>query len=484
VVIRSGAIGVKAMNKMRTLFEKIWDNHVVAQEEDETLLYVDRCLIHEGSRHTFDTLHERGLSVAHPEKIFAFSDHYIPTDPQARARGISSIPDREIRNMVELLIRNTDEYGILRFGWGDNRQGILHVAGPELGLSQPGIVLVGADSHTSTHGAFGNLSFGIGASDTTHVVATQTIWQRRPGTLRIKIDGLLGFGVTAKDIILAVIAKIGIGGGIGYAIEYTGPTITRMSMNERMTICNMSIEAGAKAGMIAPDETTYEFLADRAFAPKGRAWDDALKFWRTLPSDAEAGFDKEVDIDATRVVPMVTWGTNPEQALPITERVPDPAKETNAERRTEYSKALSYMGLTPGMALTEIAIDRVFIGSCTNSRIDDIRAAAAVARLGRAVVPAWVVPGSESVKRQAEAEGLDRVLTEAGFEWRAAGCSLCTALNGDQLKPGERCGSTSNRNFQGRQGPGGRTHLMSPAMAAAAALRGHLVDVRELSTRK
>ena len=469
---------------MSTLFDKVWDSHIVAQEEDETLLYVDRCLIHEGSRHTFDTLHERGLSVAHPEKVFAFSDHYIPTDPQARTLGVASIPDPEIRNMVELLIRNTDEYKISRFGWGDDRQGILHVAGPELGLSQPGIVLVGADSHTSTHGACGNLSFGIGASETTHVVATQTIWQRRPDTFRIRIDGSLGFGVTAKDIILAIIAKIGIGGAIGYAIEYGGSTVARMTMNERMTICNMSIEAGAKAGMIAPDDTTYEFIANRPFAPKGQAWDEALRYWRTLSSEPEAKFDKEVEIDAARVVPMVTWGTNPEQALPITERVPNPERESNVERRTEYSNALSYMGLAPGIPLTDIAVDRVFIGSCTNSRIDDIRAAAAVAKLGRAVVPAWVVPGSESVKRQAEAEGLDRIFTEAGFEWRAAGCSLCTALNGDQLKPGERCGSTSNRNFQGRQGPGGRTHLMSPAMAAAAALAGHLVDVREFAARK
>ncbi len=468
---------------MRTMFEKVWDNHVVAQEEDETLLYVDRCLIHEGSRHTFDALHEQGLSVAHPDKVFAFSDHYVPTDPLIRARGIDAIPDADIRNMVKLLVQNTEEYGIARFGWGDERQGILHIAGPELGLSQPGIVLVGADSHTSTHGAFGNLSFGIGASETTHVIATQTIWQRRPGTLRIMIDGPVGFGVTAKDIILAIIAKIGVGGAIGHVIEYAGSTVRRMSMNERMTICNMSIEAGAKAGMIAPDDTTYEFLSNRPFAPRDQAWDDGLKFWRTLTSDAEAKFDKEVEIDAARVVPMVTWGTNPEQALPITERVPDPDQEADPERRTEYHRALSYMGLQPGMPLTEVAVDRVFIGSCTNSRIEDIRAAASIAKLGRAVVPAWVVPGSESVKRQAEAEGLDRIFIEAGFEWRAAGCSLCTALNGDQLQPGERCGSTSNRNFQGRQGPGGRTHLMSPAMAAAAALRGYLVDVREFGPR-
>jgi 3-isopropylmalate/(R)-2-methylmalate dehydratase large subunit len=472
------------MTQNKTLFDKVWDSHVVAQEEDETLLYVDRCLIHEGSRHTFDTLHERGLSVAHPDKVFAFSDHYIPSDPKSRAMGVASVADPEIRNMIELLTSNTAEYGIAKFGWGDERQGILHVAGPELGLSQPGIVLVGADSHTSTHGAFGNLSFGIGASETTHVVATQTIWQRRPGTLHIKIDGPLGFGVTAKDIILAVIAKIGIGGAIGYAIEYAGSTIKHMSMNERMTICNMSIEAGGKAGMIAPDDKTYEFLAGRPFAPKGRAWDEALKYWRTLPSDPEAKFSKEVAIDAARVVPMVTWGTNPEQSLPITDRVPDPAQEPDAERRTEFDKALAYMGLQPGMALTDIAVDRVFIGSCTNSRIDDMRAAAAVAKLGRAVVPAWVVPGSESVRRQAEAEGLDRIFTDAGFEWRSSGCSLCTALNGDQLKPGERCGSTSNRNFQGRQGPGGRTHLMSPAMAAAAAIHGHLVDVREFGAGK
>lgn len=468
---------------MKTLFEKVWDNHVVAREEDETLLYVDTCLIHEGSRHTFDTLHERGLSVAHPEKIFAFSDHYIPTDPQARARGISSVGDTEIRNMLELLQQNTAEYHIARFGWGDDRQGILHVSGPELGLSLPGILLVGADSHTSTHGAFGNYSFGIGASETTHVLATQTIWQRKPAGMRITIDGKLGFGVAAKDIILAIIAKIGIGGAIGYAIEYAGSTIRAMSMNERMTICNMSIEAGGRAGMIAPDDTTYEFLANRPFAPKEKMWDSALAFWRTLPSDDGASFSKEVAIDAAGVAPMVTWGTNPEQALPITDRVPDPARETDPERQTEFNKALAYMGLEPGMALTDIAVDKVFIGSCTNSRIDDLRAAAAVAKLGRAVVPAWVVPGSEKIKHQAEAEGLDHIFTEAGFQWRAAGCSLCTALNGDQLKPGERCGSTSNRNFQGRQGPGGRTHLMSPAMAAAAAIRGHLADVREFGGR-
>jgi 3-isopropylmalate/(R)-2-methylmalate dehydratase large subunit len=464
---------------VRTLFSKVWDTHVVAQEEDETLLYVDRCLIHEGSRHTFDTLHERGLTVAHADQVLAFSDHYIPTDPAARKRGLAAVADPEIRNMLELLQSNTAEYGIARFGWGDDRQGILHVAGPELGLSQPGIVLVGADSHTSTHGAFGNISFGIGASETTHVVATQTIWQRCPRTMLITIDGPLGFGVAAKDIILSIIAQIGIGGAIGHAIEYAGSTIARMSMNERMTICNMSIEAGGRAGLIAPDDSTYQYLADRPFAPKGRAWDGAIGFWRTLPTDPGATFDKEVTLDAAAVTPTVTWGTNPEQALPITACVPDPSREVSIERRTEFSKALDYMGLRPGMPLTEIAVDRVFIGSCTNSRLDDIRLAAAVAKNGRAVVPAWVVPGSESVKRQAEAEGLDRILSDAGFEWRSPGCSLCTALNGDSLQPGERCASTSNRNFQGRQGPGGRTHLMSPAMAAAAALRGRLVDVRE-----
>jgi 3-isopropylmalate/(R)-2-methylmalate dehydratase large subunit len=462
------------------MFDKIWERHAIVSDEEETLLYVDRCLIHEGSSHTFASLRETRTPVAHPEQIFAFSDHYVPTDPAIRARGAQAIADPEIRNMVELLEVNTAEHGIARFGIADERQGILHVAGPELGLSLPGIVLAGADSHTSTHGAFGNLAFGIGASEATHVLTTQTIWQRRSKNMLIRVDGRLGFGVAPKDLILAIIARIGVNGGSGHVIEYAGDGIRGLSMDERMTVCNMSIEAGARAGMIAPDEVTYAYLADRAYAPAAEAFERALRYWRTVPSDAGAVFDKTIVIDATEIAPMVTWGTNPEQALPVGGRVPDPAGEPDPERRGEIEAALAYMDLRPGMPLTEIRLDRVFIGSCTNSRIDDLRAAAAVAKRGRATIPAWVVPGSVSVKRQAEAEGLDRIFREAGFEWREPGCSLCTALNGDALRPGERCGSTSNRNFRGRQGPGGRTHLLSPAMAAAAAIAGHITDVRAL----
>ncbi len=469
------------MAQPRTMFDKIWEAHAVVQEEDETLLYIDRCLVHEGSSHSFANLAETGRKVARPKQVFAFADHYVPTDPAQRARGVAAIPDPEIRNMVENLDRNTALHGVRQFGIDDERQGIHHVAGPELGITQPGIVLVGGDSHTSTHGAFGNLSFGLGASEVTHVLATQTLWQRRPANMSIKVDGELGFGVSAKDVILAIIAKIGIGGGIGHVIEYAGSTIRGFTMDQRMTVCNMSIEAGARAGMIAPDDTTYAYVEGRPFAPKGEAFERAVSYWRTLPSDEGAAFDKSVALDAAAIAPMVTWGTNPEQALPVTGRVPDPSQEPNADRRNEIAKALAYMDLTPGLPLSDVRLDRVFIGSCTNSRIDDLRAAAEVAKRGRAVVPTWVVPGSTAVKRQAEAEGLDRIFTAAGFEWRAAGCSLCTAMNGDQLKPGERCGSTSNRNFQGRQGPGGRTHLMSPAMAAAAALTGRLTDVRQLA---
>jgi 3-isopropylmalate/(R)-2-methylmalate dehydratase large subunit len=465
---------------LKTMFDKVWDNHAILSDDDETLLYVDRCLIHEGSSHSFASLGETATPVARAEQVFAFSDHYVPTDPAVRARGVQAIADPEIRNMVELLEHNTIEHGITRFGIADERQGILHVAGPELGITQPGIVLTGGDSHTSTHGAFGNLSFGIGASEVTHVLATQTIWQRRPRNMRILVDGKLGFGVSAKDLILSIIARIGINGGAGHVIEYGGSCIRGFSMDERMTVCNMSIEAGARAGMIAPDDVTYAYIAGRPYAPAGAAFERALAFWRTLPSDDAATFDRTVTLDAADVVPMVTWGTNPEQAAPITGRVPDPAGEPDPERRTEIEQSLAYMGLTPGISLEGVPVDRVFIGSCTNSRIDDLRAAATVAKLGRAAVPAWVVPGSVNIKMQAEAEGLDRIFTAAGFEWRSPGCSLCTALNGDILKPGERCASTSNRNFRGRQGPGGRTHLMSPAMAAAAALAGAMTDVRSL----
>lgn len=462
----------------QTAFEKIWTRHVIAEEEGEALLYVDRALIHEGSSHAFDALEEQGRIVARPDQVFAFTDHYVPTT--GREKGIEGIAAPEIRNMVKALHAKAAAYGMPLFGMEDARQGILHIVPPEQGITQPGLLICGADSHTSTHGAFGSFAFGIGASDMMHVMATQMIWQRKPRTLRVTVKGALARGVAAKDVILAIIGKIGIGGGVGYVIEYAGSAFASMSMEARMTVCNMSIEAGASAGMMAPDETTFAYMEGRPYAPKGDAWESALAFWKTLPSDPGAIFDSETALDADGIAPMVTWGTNPEQTLPITADVPDPASAGSDERRMEYADSLDYMGLSAGMALKDIAIDRVFIGSCTNSRIEDLRAAAEVARLGRAKVPAWVVPGSRLVQRQAEREGLDRIFRDAGFEWRDPGCSLCTALNGDQLRPGERCVSTSNRNFRGRQGPGGRTHLASPAMAAAAAIEGRLTDVRDL----
>ena len=462
----------------RTLFEKIWDRHVVAAEEGELLLYVDRVLIHEGSTHAFAQLAARKQAVARPRQVFAFTDHYVPTT--GRDRGVDGIASPEIRNMVVQLHANAVRHGITLFGIDDSRQGILHIVPPEQGITQPGLIIVGADSHTSTHGAFGCLAFGAGASEVMHVLATQQLWQRRPATLRITVEGDAGFGVSAKDVILAIIAQIGIGGGAGHVIEYAGSTIRALTMEGRMTLCNMSIEAGARAGMVAPDETTYAYLEGRPYAPRGSAWDEALASWKALPSDAGAIFDQEVRLDGAAVVPMVTWGTNPEHALPVTGSVPDPRDVADANRRNEFAAALDYMGLAPGTPLRDVAIDRVFIGSCTNARIEDLRAAAEVARRGKAVVPAWIVPGSRTVKRQAENEGLDRIFLAAGFEWREPGCSLCTAINGDQLKPGERCASTSNRNFRGRQGQGARTHLCSPTMAAAAALAGHFVDVRDL----
>lgn len=462
----------------RTLFDKIWDSHVVAEEEGEILLYVDRALIHEGSSHAFAALARNKQPVARPQQVYAFTDHYVPTT--GRDQGIAGIAVDEIRNMVIRQHENTAKHGIMLFGFDDPRQGILHIVPPEQGITQPGLLIAGADSHTSTHGAFGCIAFGIGASDMTHVMATQATWQRKPKTLRIRVDGQLGFGVAPKDIILAVIANIGAAGGVGHAIEYAGSTFSAMSMEGRMTVCNMSIEAGARCGMMAPDDTTYAYMEGRPFAPRGREWHEALTRWKSLPTDRGARFDREVALDAAQITPMVTWGVNPEMAGPVTGAVPDPRHAPDERRRSDWIMALDYMGLQAGMALTDIKIDRVFIGSCTNSRIEDIRAAAAVAKHGRAVVPALVVPGSKTVKAQAENEGLDRILTQAGFEWRDPGCSLCTAINGDQLQPGERCASTSNRNFRNRQGPGGRTHLVSPAMAAAAALQGHFTDVREL----
>lgn len=466
----------------RTMFDKIWDRHKVAEEDGELLLYVDRALIHEGSSHAFAALAAQQRQVFRPRQVFAFNDHYVPTT--GRERGVAGIANPEIRNMVTALAASAAEHAITLFGIDDPRQGILHIVPPELGITQPGLFIVGADSHTSTHGAFGCLAFGVGASEMMHVMATQTIWQRKPKTMRIEIDGALGFGVTAKDVILAIIAKIGAGGATGHVIEYAGPTIAAMSMEARMTVCNMSIEAGGRAGMIAPDATTFEYLAGKPYAPAGAAWDDAMAAWQALPSDAAAVFDRVVELDAAQIAPMVTWGTSPEQALPINGRVPDPRDAPDTVKGAEIATALEYMALHPGMRLADIGVDKVFIGSCTNGRIEDLRAAAAVAKLGRAKVTAWVVPGSRTVQRQAEQEGLDKIFTAAGFEWRDPGCSLCTAINGDQLQPGERCASTSNRNFKGRQGTGGRTHLVSPAMAAAAALTGHLTDVRELTGSK
>ena len=458
-----------------TMFEKIWARHVVAEGPGgHVLLYVDRHLLHEGTTAAFGRLARSGRRVRRPDLSFATADHYLLTSPG------SATSDAETRGMVEALERHTADQGILYFGVGDPRRGIVHVIGPEQGLTVPGITLVCGDSHTATHGAFGALAFGIGSSEVEHVLATQTLWQKKPSTMRISVDGRLGPGVDAKDLILAVIATIGAGGGVRHAIEYAGSTIRAMSMDERMTVCNMSIEAGARAGMIAPDETTFAYVEGRPLAPRGDAWRAALEEWKALPSDPGAVFDREVRLTASEIAPTVTCGTSPQDALPITARVPDPMAVADPGRRESMARALAYMGLAPGTPLGDVAVNRVFIGSCTNSRLDDLRAAARVVKGLRAVVPAWIVPGSGLVKRAAEAEGLDRIFLDAGFEWREAGCSMCVGMNGETAAAGERVASTSNRNFEGRQGKGARTHLMSPAMAAAAAVTGKLTDVRTL----
>jgi 3-isopropylmalate/(R)-2-methylmalate dehydratase large subunit len=463
----------------RTLFEKIWDRHVVvARNDGQSLLYVDCHLLQDGSAPAFAMLRKRGLPVRVPQRTFGTPDHYIPTG----SRDLSTVRDPEKRAMADALARDTAQARIPFFGLSDPRQGIVHVVGPEQALTQPGMLLVCGDSHTSTHGAVGALAFGIGASEVAHVLATQTLWQRKPRTLRITIDGPLAHGVVAKDIILAIIAKIGTAGATGHVVEYAGSTIRALSMEGRLTVCNMSIEAGARAGMIAPDDTTFDYLHGRPYAPKDAAWDAVVARWRKLPSDPDAAFDREITLDARSIAPMVTWGNSPEDAQPITGRIPDPATVTDADRRQTMQNTLRYMDLAPGTPLTDVRIDRVFIGSCTNARIEDLRSAATIIA-GRRVAPnveAWVVPGSGLVKAQAEAEGLDRIFVQAGFQWRFAGCSMCLGTNGDQVPPGQRCASTSNRNFVGRQGPGSRTHLMSPAMAAAAAVTGHLTDVRTL----
>jgi 3-isopropylmalate/(R)-2-methylmalate dehydratase large subunit len=463
------------MTTPQTLFAKIWSRHVVTEGPGgHVLLYVHRHLLHDGSAAAFRRLARAGRRVRRPDLSFATVDHYVPTAPGVVAT------DPEVVEMVEGLGRHTREQGIVLFGPGDPRRGIVHVVGPEQGLTIPGITLVCGDSHTATHGAFGALAFGIGSSEVEHVMATQSLWQKKPKAMRITVDGRLGAGVNAKDVILAIIAKIGAGGGVGHAVEYAGSAIRAMSMDERMTLCNMSIEGGARSGMVAPDETTFAYLEGRPFAPRGDAWVAALAHWKTLPSDPGAVFDREVELAAADIAPTLTWGTSPQDALPVTGRVPDPASVGDAGRRESMARALADMGLIAGTPLTEVKIDRVFIGSCTNSRLEDLRAAARVVKGRRTVIPAWVVPGSGLIKRAAESEGLDRVFTDAGFEWREAGCSMCVGMNGDLAREGERVASTSNRNFEGRQGKGARTHLMSPAMAAAAAVTGRVTDVRAL----
>ncbi|MGH7013368.1 MAG: 3-isopropylmalate dehydratase large subunit [Stellaceae bacterium] len=467
------------MASPRTLFDKIWESHLVDTQSDGTcLLYIDRHLVHEvTSPQAFEGLRAAGRRVRRPDATIAVADHNVPTTD--RSRGIE---EPESRKQVETLERNVKEFGIPYFGLNDVRQGIVHIIGPEQGMTQPGMTIVCGDSHTATHGAFGALAFGIGTSEVEHVLATQTLIQRRAKNMLIEIDGDLPLGVTAKDLILAVIGKIGTAGGTGHVIEYAGSAIRGLSMEGRMTVCNMSIEAGARAGLIAPDATTFEYLKGRPHAPKGGAWEQALTFWQALPSDRGARYDTVVRLDAAQVVPQVTWGTSPEDVLPITGVVPNPAVIADADKRAAMERSLQYMDLTPGTRLMDVPVQKVFIGSCTNSRIEDLRDAASIAK-GRKVaagVNALVVPGSGLVKHQAEEEGLDRVFIEAGFEWREAGCSMCLAMNADRLAPGERCASTSNRNFEGRQGRRGRTHLMSPAMAAAAAVTGKLADVRAL----
>jgi 3-isopropylmalate/(R)-2-methylmalate dehydratase large subunit len=462
----------------KTLYDKIWDAHLVHEAKGESaVLYVDRHLVHEvTSPQAFEGLRTAGRKARRPELALAVADHNVPT--KDRAKGIS---DPESREQIATLETNAKEFGIEYLAMDDIRQGIVHIVGPEQGWTLPGTTIVCGDSHTSTHGAFGALAFGIGTSEVEHVLATQTLLIPKSRNMRVSVNGTLPLGVTAKDIALAIIAKIGTAGGTGYVIEYAGDAVRALSMEGRMTLCNMTIEAGARAGLIAPDEITFRYVAGKPRAPKGATYENAVMFWKTLQSDADARFDAEIVLDAADIVPMVTWGTSPEQALPVTGRVPDPAAIADEQQRASVVRALDYMGLTPGVALTDVRIDRVFIGSCTNGRIEDLRAAAAIAK-GKKVAPhvgAMVVPGSGLVKAQAEDEGLDEIFLAAGFEWREPGCSMCLAMNADKLAPGERCASTSNRNFEGRQGRGGRTHLMSPAMAAAAAIAGHLADVRK-----
>lgn len=467
----------------KTLYDKLWDDHLVKQRDDgSALIYIDRQLLHEvTSPQAFEGLRLANRKPWRIDANLATPDHNVPTTD--RAKGIDGIVDPVSRIQVETLDKNCDEFGILEFKIKDQRQGIVHVIGPEQGATLPGMTIVCGDSHTSTHGAFGCLAHGIGTSEVEHALATQCLVQKKMKNMLVKVNGQLGKGVTGKDVVLAVIAKIGTAGGTGHAIEFGGEAIQNLSMEGRMTICNMAIEAGARVGMVAVDGTTIEYVKDRPFSPKGEIWDAAVKYWRTLHSDLNAVFDKIVELDGAEIHPQVSWGTSPEMVVDVTGNVPDPAKEEDPIKREGIERALTYMGLQPNQAITDIKLDRVFIGSCTNSRIEDLREAAVVVK-GRKVadslIQAMVVPGSGLVKAQAEAEGLDRIFIEAGLEWRDPGCSMCLAMNADKLGQGEHCASTSNRNFEGRQGFGGRTHLVSPAMAAAAAISGHFVDVREL----
>ncbi|MBM1187932.1 3-isopropylmalate dehydratase large subunit [Pseudomonas lundensis] len=468
----------------KTLYDKLWDSHLVKQRDDgSALIYIDRHIIHEvTSPQAFEGLRLAGRKPWRIDANIATPDHNVPTTPE-RKGGIEAIADQVSRLQVQTLDDNCDEYGITEFKMNDVRQGIVHVIGPEQGATLPGMTVVCGDSHTSTHGAFGALAHGIGTSEVEHVLATQCLVAKKMKNMLVRVEGQLPFGVTAKDIVLAVIGKIGTAGGNGHAVEFAGSAIRDLSVEGRMTICNMAIEAGARVGLVAADEKTVDYVKGRPFAPKGAEWNQAVEAWKSLVSDADAVFDTVVELDATRIKPQVSWGTSPEMVLAVDQNVPDPAQETDLVKRGSIERALKYMGLSANQAITDIQLDRVFIGSCTNSRIEDLRAAAVIAK-GRKVAStikqAIVVPGSGLVKAQAEAEGLDRIFLEAGFEWREPGCSMCLAMNPDRLESGEHCASTSNRNFEGRQGAGGRTHLVSPAMAAAAAVNGRFIDVREL----
>lgn len=468
---------------MKTLYDKIWQAHLVDESKDGScLIYIDRHMVHEvTSPQAFEGLRNTGRKVRQPKNTLAVADHNVPTTD--RTKGIA---DEESRIQVDTLAANTKEFGVPYFEINDIRQGVVHIVGPEQGFTLPGMTIVCGDSHTATHGAFGSLAFGIGTSEVEHVLATQTLIQQRAKNMRITVtsgtDGKLPVGITSKDLVLAIIGKIGTAGGTGYVIEYAGNAISALSMEARMTICNMSIEAGARAGLIAPDETTFNYIKGRPMAPKGADFDKAVEYWKTLPSDAGAKYDVEVELNVSDIVPQITWGTSPQDVLPITGIVPNPADAKDENQRSAWARSIEYMGFAAGTKLQDIAIDKVFIGSCTNGRIEDLRDVAKVVegkKVSSNVKLAMIVPGSGLVKQQAEAEGLDKIFTSAGFEWREAGCSMCLAMNADKLDAGERCASTSNRNFEGRQGRGGRTHLMSPAMAAAAAIKGKLADVRE-----